>query len=114
MLFDFLSATRKAGERVYASEEKSYCKKEDRKKEEISFPLQVHTHFWLGKIFSSLFLVFSCCGLTHYETPFLIKFQDNFVTRCKITININNSLFDVCWMFALGYLFVNETNAVFR
>jgi len=53
VLFDFLSTTRKAGERVYASKEKS-CKKEDRK-EEISFPKHVHTHFWLGKIFSSLF-----------------------------------------------------------
>jgi hypothetical protein len=53
VLFDFLSTTRKAGERVYASKEKS-CEEEDRK-EEISFPKHVHTHFWLEKIFSSLF-----------------------------------------------------------
>jgi hypothetical protein len=36
VLFDFLSTTRKAGERVYAGKEKSCCKKEDRK-EEIRF-----------------------------------------------------------------------------
>jgi hypothetical protein len=57
VLLDFLSTTRKVGEKIYASKEKS-CKKEDRKEEEISFPKHVHTLFWLGKFFSSLFFVF--------------------------------------------------------
>ncbi|HZV47940.1 MAG TPA: hypothetical protein VFG06_11430, partial [Thermodesulfovibrionales bacterium] len=58
------------GERVNAGKEKSHnekscCKKEDRKKEEVNFPLHTRTQFFgLGKIFSSLFfMVFSSCGL---------------------------------------------------
>jgi hypothetical protein len=66
VLLDFLSTTRKVGERVYASKEKSCCKKEDRKKEEISFPKHVHTHFGWGRFspaFFLFFLFFFCCGL---------------------------------------------------
>jgi hypothetical protein len=43
VLFDFLSTTRKVGERVYASKEKS-CRKEKDRKEEIRF-LYTHTLF---------------------------------------------------------------------
>jgi hypothetical protein len=63
-------------------------KKEDRKKEEISFPLYVHAHFWLGKIFSSLFFGLLLLRSCYYETPFLTKFQDIFLTPCKIRINL--------------------------
>jgi hypothetical protein len=51
--------------------QKSHNKEEDRKKEEISFPHNIHTFFGLGKIFSSLFLWSSFIAVfRYYETPF--------------------------------------------
>jgi hypothetical protein len=88
----FYINSKKGGERVNAGKEKSSnekeSNKEDRKKEEISFLYHVHTHFGLGKIFSSLFLFSSLVAVfSYYKTPFLRKIQDNFITLYKITIN---------------------------